>query len=39
LEVKTVDDLKKMLRETGYSEDAANQILKWYERNSVDRKA
>jgi hypothetical protein len=31
LAVKTVGDLKKMLKEKGYSDKAVHEILKWYE--------
>jgi hypothetical protein len=31
LKVESVDDLRKLLREVGYSEGAATEILKWYE--------
>jgi hypothetical protein len=31
LEVKSTKDLKKLLKEIGYSTDAIDEILKWYE--------
>jgi predicted Ser/Thr protein kinase len=34
LDVESVADLKRLLREMGYSEKAAEEILKWYEKNS-----
>jgi hypothetical protein len=30
LDVESVEDLKRMLREIGYSEGAVEEILKWY---------
>lgn len=39
LDVESVDDLKRMLKEIGYSERATSEILKWYERSSSDRRA
>jgi len=30
LNVESVEDLKRMLREIGYSEGAVEEILKWY---------
>jgi hypothetical protein len=30
LDVESVEDLKKILREIGYSEGAVEEILKWY---------
>jgi hypothetical protein len=29
--VESIEDLKRMLREIGYSEKAIGEILKWYE--------
>jgi hypothetical protein len=31
LKVETLNDLEKKLRETGYSDSAVKEILKWYE--------
>lgn len=39
MDVESVGDLKRALREFGYSESAACEILKWYERGSSDRRA
>jgi len=39
LDVESVGDLKRVLKEFGYSERAASEILKWYERDSSDRRA
>jgi len=33
LDVESVEDLKRMLREIGYSDRAVEEILKWYRRN------
>jgi predicted Ser/Thr protein kinase len=33
LDVESVEDLKRMLKEMGYSEKAAEEILKWYKQN------
>jgi len=30
LDVESVEDLKKVLREIGYSDGAVEEILKWY---------
>jgi hypothetical protein len=30
LDVESVEDLKKMLKEIGYSDGAVEEILKWY---------
>jgi hypothetical protein len=30
LDVESIEDLKRMLREIGYSEGAVEEILKWY---------
>jgi len=30
LDVESVEDLKRMLREMGYSDGAVEEILKWY---------
>lgn len=37
LAVGYIEDLKRMLREKGYSVKAVEEILKWYEENGVDR--
>jgi len=34
LGVESVEDLKRMLREMGYSERAVEEILKWYRQNN-----
>jgi predicted Ser/Thr protein kinase len=39
LEVGTIDDLKRLLIEKGYSPNAVSEILKWYRENSSNRKA
>lgn len=33
--VESVKDLKRMLKEIGYSDKAVEEILKWYEQNST----
>lgn len=38
MKVETPDDLEKKLREVGYSNGAAKEILKWYKQNNTDRK-
>jgi SOS response regulatory protein OraA/RecX len=35
LGVESVKDLKRMLKEIGYSDKAVEEILKWYEQNST----
>lgn len=38
LDAESVDDLKRLLREIGYSVQAIEEILKWYDdRNSSKR--
>jgi hypothetical protein len=37
LKVEAPDDLEKKLKQVGYSDDAAKEILKWYKKNN-DRK-
>ena len=37
LDVRSVEDLERLLREIGYSVRAVEEILKWYEENSSDR--
>ena len=37
--VESVDDLRRRLREVGYSDDAVKEILKWYKRDSSDKRA
>lgn len=39
LGVESIDDLKRLLREMGYSQSAVSEILKWYKENSSDRRA
>jgi hypothetical protein len=39
LTVETVDDLKKLLKDMGYSPNAVNEILKWYKENNSNRRA
>jgi SOS response regulatory protein OraA/RecX len=34
LDVESVEDLKRKLREMGYSERAVEEILKWYRQNN-----
>jgi hypothetical protein len=39
MSVESVDDLKRLLEEMGYSQNAVSEILKWFRENSSDRKA
>lgn len=39
LGVESLDDLKRALKETGYSEKAVSEILKWYKDNNSNRRA
>jgi len=39
LDVESVDGLKRMLREIGFSDGAVSEILKWYKRDTSNRKA
>lgn len=39
MDVGSIDDLKRLLSEMGYSSNAVSEILKWYRENSSDRKA
>jgi len=39
LKIETSDDLEKKLREVGYSDGAATEILKWYRQNNIDVEA
>gem|GEM_PF-1259672 len=39
LKAETLDDLEKKLRETGYSDSAVKEILKWYKQNNIDRES
>ena len=39
LDVASVDDLRRRLREVGYSDDAVKEILKWYRPNSSGKRA
>jgi len=34
LDIESVEDLKRMLREMGYSDQAVEEILKWYRLNN-----
>jgi len=34
LDVKPVEDLRRMLREMGYSDRAVEEILKWYRQDN-----
>ena len=36
--LESVDDLKRVLSEMGYSSNAVSEILKWYRENSSDRR-
>jgi predicted Ser/Thr protein kinase len=36
LDAESVEGLKRMLREIGYSERAVEEILKWYRQDSFD---
>jgi hypothetical protein len=38
LGVESVDDLKRLLSEMGYSSNAVSEILKWYRENSSVRR-
>ena len=38
LSVESLDDLKRALKETGYSEKAVSEILKWYKDNNSNRR-
>jgi len=39
MKVETLNDLEKKLRETGYSDSAVKEILKWYKQNNIDRES
>ena len=39
MDVESADNLRKRLREIGYSDGAVKQILKWYKQGSSDKKA
>ena len=39
LGVESLDDLKKLLKEIGYSDSAVGEVLKWYKQNNADRRA
>jgi len=39
LDVESLDDLKRLLRETGYSDRAVVEILKWYRSDNSGKKA
>lgn len=38
LSVESLDDLKRALKETGYSDKAVSEILKWYKDNNSNRR-
>jgi hypothetical protein len=39
LNVETLDDIERRLREAGYSDSAVKEILKWYKQNGIDGKS
>lgn len=39
MDVESADDLRRRLREIGYSDDAVKEILKWYNPGRSDRSA
>jgi DNA-binding transcriptional MerR regulator len=39
LDVESVEDLKKLLKEIGYSVGAIEEILKWYKQDDANRRA
>ncbi len=39
MDVESADDLRRRLREIGYSDDAVKEILKWYNQGRSDRRA
>jgi hypothetical protein len=39
LDVASVSDLRRRLREVGYSDGAAKEIIKWYNPNSSGKRA
>lgn len=39
LSVESLDGLKRALKETGYSDKAVSEILKWYRGNNSNRRA
>ena len=36
MKVETLNDLERKLRDVGYSDSAAKEIVKWYKQNSID---
>ena len=38
LDVESMNDLRRRLREVGYSDDAIEEILKWYRLDSSGRR-
>jgi len=38
LTVETPDELARKLRQVGYSDNAVEEILKWYKQNNTERK-
>ena len=39
LSVETLSDLKRMLKDVGYSERAIREILEWFKQNNHERRA
>ena len=37
MNIETADDLKKALKEVGYSDKAITEIMKWYTSNKLPR--
>jgi hypothetical protein len=38
LDIESLDDLKRTLKETGYSDKAVSEILKWYKDNNSNER-
>jgi hypothetical protein len=38
LDIESLDDLKRTLKETGYSDKAVSEILKWYKDNNSNKR-
>jgi hypothetical protein len=38
LDVESIDDLRRRLREVGHYDDAIKEILKWYKRDSSGKR-
>ena len=36
VEIETVDDLRTVLKETGYSKKAVDEIIKWYNEHPIN---